>query len=39
MYLCADISKLKKDTNFTVETSFEEGISETINWYKKHYKN
>ena len=39
MYLCADISKLKKDTNFIVETSFEEGISETINWYKKHYKN
>ena len=35
MYLCADISKLKKDTQFKVETSFEEGIKKTIEWNKK----
>ena len=36
MYLCADISKLKKDTGFEVETTFEEGIKKTIEWYKKY---
>lgn len=37
MYLCADISKLKEDTGFEVETSFEEGIQKTIEWYKMYY--
>jgi nucleoside-diphosphate-sugar epimerase len=35
MNLQADISDLKKDTGFYPEYSFEEGIKETINWYKE----
>lgn len=38
MYLCADISKLKKDTNFKVETTFEKGIKEMIDWYLNNTK-
>lgn len=34
MYLCADISKLTKDTGFIPKFSFEEGISKTIKWFK-----
>ena len=34
MYLCADITDLKKDTGFKVEYSFGDGIKETIAWYK-----
>lgn len=34
MYLCADISQLTKDTGFIPEVSFEEGIKETIKWYR-----
>ncbi|MBE5947876.1 MAG: NAD(P)-dependent oxidoreductase [Lachnospiraceae bacterium] len=32
MYLCADISDLRKDTGFEPTTSFEEGIQKTIDW-------
>ncbi len=35
MYLCADIAELTKDTGFIPQTSFEEGISETIDWMRK----
>lgn len=37
MYLCADISELTKDTGFVPEYTFEEGIEETIQWYRKYY--
>lgn len=36
MYLSADITKLKNDTKFEIKYTFEEGISETIEWYLKH---
>lgn len=36
MYLCADISELEQDTGFVPDYSFEEGIKETIDWYKKN---
>ena len=32
MYLCADISELRKDTGFEPQYSFEEGIRRTIEW-------
>lgn len=35
MYLCADISSLTEDTGFTPEYSFEEGIRETVKWFKE----
>ena len=38
MYLCADISDLKHDTGFVADYSFEEGIANTINWYKERIK-
>lgn len=38
MHLQADITTLKKDTGFEPEYSFEEGIRETISWYRKQYK-
>lgn len=34
MNLQADINELKEDTGFALEYSFEEGIRETIEWYK-----
>ena len=34
MYLCADISELEQDTGFMPDYCFEEGIKETIDWYK-----
>ncbi|MBO4426052.1 MAG: NAD(P)-dependent oxidoreductase [Clostridiales bacterium] len=37
MYLCADISELTKDTGFVPDYTFEEGIKETVEWYKKEY--
>lgn len=37
MYLCADISELTEDTGFVPEYSFEEGIKETVKWYRKEY--
>lgn len=30
MYLCADISKLQKDTGFTAKYDFKTGINETM---------
>lgn len=36
MYLCADIEELKEDTGFVPEYTFEEGILETIRWYKEY---
>lgn len=36
MYLCADISSLTADTGFTPKYSFEEGIKETVEWYRKN---
>ena len=33
MYLCADISQLKKDTGFKPEVNFEDGIVLTIKWF------
>lgn len=35
MYMCADIDELSKDTGFTPEYSFEEGIKKTIQWIKE----
>ena len=35
MHLCADISVLKKDTGFTPEYSFEEGVRETVEWARQ----
>jgi len=37
MYLCADIDELTKDTGFVPEYSFEDGIKETVEWYRKEY--
>lgn len=34
MYLCADITELTNDTGFIPSYSFEDGIQETIMWYK-----
>ena len=39
MHLQADISKLKQQTGFLPEYSFEEGIKETIEWNLKNEKN
>lgn len=35
MYLCADTEELIKDTGYEYRYSFEDGIKETIEWYKK----
>lgn len=35
MYLCADLSDLSRDTGFVPEYTFERGIRETVEWYKK----
>lgn len=35
MYLCADIRELQKDTGFSPKISFEQGIRQTTDWYKK----
>ena len=37
MYLGANISELQEDTGFTPAYSFEEGIRETVQWYKENY--
>lgn len=34
MYLCADITRLSRDTGFVPEYTFERGIRETVEWYK-----
>lgn len=38
MYLCADISGLTKDTGFVPAYTFEEGIKETVQWYRQLHK-
>lgn len=35
MYLCADITAMRKDIGFQTKYSFEEGIQETIEWVKQ----
>lgn len=39
MQLCADIEALREDTGFTPEYSFEQGICETIAWYREEMGN
>lgn len=36
MHLCADISKIKKDTGFKPAVNFEQGIKETIKWCREN---
>lgn len=36
MYLCADIGELQEDTGFEPEYTFQEGIRETVEWYKRN---
>jgi nucleoside-diphosphate-sugar epimerase len=36
MYLCADISRLKEDTGFVPEVTFQEGIKRTVAWVRNH---
>lgn len=38
MYLCADITALQQDTGFEPAYTFEEGIRETIDWYRKEIR-
>ncbi len=38
MTLCADITELQKDTDFSPKVGFEEGILKTVDWYKKEWK-
>ncbi len=38
MYLCADITNLTKDTGFTPQISFEDGIRDTVEWCKGERK-
>lgn len=37
MYLCADIGALTADTGFVPQTSFEDGIKKTIEWYDQTF--
>lgn len=37
MYLCADISELTRDTGFVPKTAFEDGIRQTVDWYRREY--
>lgn len=36
MHLCADIKELTKDTGFTPIYTFEQGIGETVDWWRGH---
>ena len=36
MHLCADINELTKDTGFTPIYTFEQGIEETVGWWRSH---
>lgn len=38
MFLCADITDLQKDTGFVPAYTFEEGIRETISWYREEIR-
>ncbi len=35
MHLCADISLINKDTGYMPQINFEQGIKETIKWYRE----
>lgn len=35
MYLCADTTELVKDTGYQCRYTFEEGIKETVRWYRE----
>ncbi|MFA0816576.1 MAG: NAD-dependent epimerase/dehydratase family protein [Anaerofustis sp.] len=35
MYLCANITDIIKDTGYVPETNFYDGITKTINWYRR----
>ena len=39
MHLCADIKALREDTGFETAYSFEQGIRETIAWYREEMGN
>lgn len=39
MYLCADISDIQKDLGYECKYSFDEGIKETFQWFKKEMGN
>ncbi len=38
MHLCADTSEIQSDVGFLVQTSFQEGVQETIQWVKNRMK-
>ena len=37
MYLCADTTALEEDTGFTPDYTFEQGIKETVEWYREEF--
>ena len=37
MYLCADTSSLVEDTGFAPEYTFEQGIKETVEWFREEF--
>ena len=37
MYLCADTTTLEEDTGFTPDYIFEQGIKETVEWYREEF--
>ena len=37
MYLCADTETLKNDTGFVPDYTFEQGIKETVEWYREEF--
>ena len=37
MYLCADTASLEADTGFTPDYTFEQGIKETVEWYREEF--
>ncbi len=37
MYLCADTTSLEEDTGFTPDYTFEQGIQETVDWYREEF--
>ena len=37
MYLCADTSSLAEDTGFAPEYTFEQGIKETVEWFREEF--
>lgn len=37
MYLCADTASFEADTGFTPDYTFEQGIKETVEWYREEF--